>query len=146
MRDAADAGVDVRASGLEDATSMPLWMRLMADRTRASYSYGSDSLMQTAIYYTQMPLFNKFTLSFHMFLGGTCMLLGGSQFWPGFRRRFPKVHRISGMTFVATAQSAMILSMIYLLRTDAADTYGQDRKSTRLNSSHIQKSRMPSSA
>ena len=28
----------------------------------------------------------------------------------------------------------------------AANLYGEDRKSTRLNSSHIQKSRMPSSA
>lgn len=125
LRDAADAGADVRHDGSEEAAAMPLWMKLMADNTKASFSYGSDSLMQTAIYYAEMPILNRFTLSFHMLLGGICMVLGGSQFWPGFRRRYPKLHRVFGMVFVATAQTAMILSMIYLVRTPVADTYAQ---------------------
>lgn len=125
LQQAADAGTDVRASGQLAAAGMPLWMDLMAAATRDSYSYGADSLFQTAVYYTQMPVLNKVVLSFHMFLGGLCMVLGGSQFWPAFRRRFPRIHRAFGMVFVVTAQAAMVLSMTYLLRTDPADTYGQ---------------------
>ncbi|MDF3032128.1 MAG: hypothetical protein K0R03_2686 [Moraxellaceae bacterium] len=124
LRDRTDAGVDVRGSPEVDALAMPIWMKLMADRTDSAYSYGSDSLFETAIYYTQMPALNKVTLSFHMLLGGICMLLGGSQFWPGFRRRYPKLHRVAGMVFVVTAQAAMVLSIIYLVRTPVAETYG----------------------
>lgn len=124
LRDAADAGADVLNSGQVEAASMPLWFRLMAERTRASFSFGSDSLMTTAVHYTQMPVLNKVTISFHMLLGGLCMLLGGSQFWPAFRRRFPRLHRAFGLVFVVTAQGAMILSAVYLWHSNPDEIYG----------------------
>lgn len=124
LREATDAGADVLHNGQIEAAGMPLWFRLMAERTRAGYSYGSDSVFDTLVYYTEMPAFNKVTLSFHMLLGGLCMVLGGSQFWPAFRRRFPKLHRVFGMVFVVTAQSAMVMSFVYLWRTTADNTYG----------------------
>ena len=44
------------------------------------------------------------------------------------------------------AASATTANVSGRLRINAPLTFGKDRKSTRLNSSHIQKSRMPSSA
>lgn len=123
LRAAADAGHDV--TELEQASAMPLWMQLMARQNGADYSYGSDTLLPTFIHYAQMPLLNKVSLSFHMLLGGLCMVLGGSQFWPAFRRRYPRLHRAFGMAFVVTAQLAMVFSVIYLLRTPVADTFAQ---------------------
>lgn len=123
LRAAADAGHDV--TELEQASAMPLWMQLMARQNGAAYSYGSDTLLPTFIHYAQMPLLNKVSLSVHMLLGGLCMVLGGSQFWPAFRRRYPRLHRAFGMAFVVTAQLAMVFSVIYLLRTPVADTFAQ---------------------
>ena len=48
-----------------------------------------------------------------------------------------------GVIFVTDEQG---LRSFYLQLEEDPDTIEEDRKSTRLNSSHIQKSRMPSSA
>ena len=72
-----------------------------------------------------MPRFNGLTLSLHNMLGGTCMLFGALQFWPAFRRRLPLWHRTFGAIYIVAAQSAMVASMVYLVRTPVADIYDQ---------------------
>lgn len=124
IRAAADAGVDVRGTEAVERYT-PLWFQWMAELTDTRFSYNSDSLFNTQLYYAQMPSSHQLVLGLHMLLGGTCMLLGGLQFWPGLRRQFPRLHRGAGMGFLVAAQLAMILSMIYLTLTGVANTYAQ---------------------
>ena len=50
------------------------------------------------------------------------------------------------LTYSPTKAKAYLKAALKELHTDSIIAIGGDRKSTRLNSSHIQKSRMPSSA
>ena len=45
-----------------------------------------------------------------------------------------------------TAPAAVVIALVFRVNAPASAAHAADRKSTRLNSSHIQKSRMPSSA
>ena len=59
-----------------------------------------------------------------------------------------RVFAAPGVLAAAAPGSRLKLHTFHLVREDQQALYGfrKDRKSTRLNSSHIQKSRMPSSA
>lgn len=95
----------------------------LREHSSAVYSFGKDGLSEPAIHYATMPRFNGITLSVHNVLGGVCMLFGAMQFWPAFRRRFPRWHRAFGGLYIVAAQSAMIAAMIYLWRTPVVDIY-----------------------
>ena len=60
----------------------------------------------------------------------------------GLQRRFDEAHRLLDLVEQRLEQRLATARVRYLLERGRA----LDRKSTRLNSSHIQKSRMPSSA
>lgn len=124
IRHAADAGIEVVGTP-EAQVYLPLWIRLMGRLTDSRFAYDSDSLARTETYYAAMPSSHQWVLGLHMLLGGLCMLLGGTQFWPWFRRQHPVLHRRFGMVFVATAQLAMIMAVIYLTVTGVANTYSQ---------------------
>ena len=66
------------------------------------------------------------------------VVIGGGNFWRGVKNGEGHIERTRAdhMGMLATAMNCMAL----------ADVLEQDRKSTRLNSSHITRSRMPSSA
>ena len=85
--------------------------------------------------------------------GPNLALLG--QFFPGFRVTWPG--SLVGLSYgfgagfsagwiVALSKNAFVASFLRQARLRSARRERRDRKSTRLNSSHIQKSRMPSSA
>ena len=74
--------------------------------------------------------------------------------WPGYVSSAERRALLAGgLGWMLDAMDVMLYSMVlaHLLRDfgmekDTAGLLNSDRKSTRLNSSHIQKSRMPSSA
>ena len=72
-------------------------------------------------------------------MGGSQMLFGGS----GGQNFFEKATWVMGAIFIL---GSLGLSVLKSREQRASILEGIDRKSTRLNSSHIQKSRMPSSA
>ncbi len=98
---------------------------ILSKTTSPQYAYGKDGLSEPLIHYATMPKVNGITLSLHSMLGGTCMLFGALQFWPAFRRRYPKWHRAFGGVYLVSAQVAMVFSMVYLARTPIADIYDQ---------------------
>lgn len=98
---------------------------LLSKFTSPEYTFGKNGLSESAIHYATMPKSNGIVLSVHNVLGGTCMLFGALQFWPAFRRRFPIWHRAFGAVYLVAAQSAMVASIIYLVRTPAANIYDQ---------------------
>ncbi|MGC4061645.1 MAG: DUF2306 domain-containing protein [Aquabacterium sp.] len=102
-----------------------VYIALLGMVSPPTYAYGERGLSEPLIHYATMPKANGVTLSLHNALGGTCMLFGALQFWPAFRRRFPRWHRAFGLVYLLAAQSAMIAAMVYLVRTPVALIYDQ---------------------
>lgn len=121
---AAEAGRSLGAPG-EVAAHSSVFVALVGMVSSPLYTYGERGLSEPLIHYATMPKANGITLSLHNVLGGTCMLFGALQFWPAFRRRFPRWHRAFGVVYLLAAQSAMIAAMVYLARTPIADIYDQ---------------------
>lgn len=124
MQKAADTG-QAQPSPQDIAAHSSVFLGLLAATSSPTYAYGKDGLSEPLIHYATMPKANGITLSLHNALAGTCMLFGALQFWPAFRRRFPKWHRAFGAVYLVAAQSAMVAAMVYLVRTPVADIYDQ---------------------
>lgn len=100
-------------------------LSVMAKVSSPSYTFGEQGLSETLIHYASMPRLNGVTLSIHNVLGGITMLFGALQFWPAFRRQYPKWHRAFGLTYIVAAQCAMIAAMVFLVRTPVHLIYDQ---------------------
>lgn len=118
----AENGVDVRGSE-EVLQTMPQWMNFMAYISSSKYVYGEDSLMETEIYYHAMPESGRAVLGSHMMLGVVLLTAGFFQFWPAFRHRYRKAHRISGVVYILAALTSMTMSGIHLVNSGIANTY-----------------------
>lgn len=101
-----------------------IWLALMNKVTTPQYTYGSDSYFTDSLHhYAVMPKSNIAVLSLHNVLGGICMLFGAMQFWPAFRRHYPRWHRGFGMIYMVSVQAAMIMAGTYLYITPVAKIY-----------------------
>lgn len=76
--------------------------------------FAESGLIEHGLYYLAMPRTNQILLMLHVLLSVFCVTFGGLQFWPGFRKRYMKAHRVIGMTYVATVPIATLLALIYL--------------------------------
>lgn len=128
-RDALQASrVAIRSDATQgkpiNITQQPLWTRLTSALTSQKHMYGRDSYFDTHVYLAQMPDLDAMVLGLHAALAGICMVFGALQFVPGVRKRFPRWHRRLGLIFVVFGLIAMLLSVVYLIRTPPTDTYG----------------------
>tara|TARA_B100000676_G_scaffold309336_1_gene372600 strand:- start:735 stop:2273 length:1539 start_codon:yes stop_codon:yes gene_type:complete len=80
-------------------------------------------LPEHGLYYATMPAANQVLLAAHIILGVFCLLVGGFQFWPQFRKRFMKLHRLFGALYVVTAPVSVVLSLVYLALTPPHHIY-----------------------
>ncbi|WP_439656311.1 DUF2306 domain-containing protein [Lentzea sp. HUAS TT2] len=48
----------------------------------------------------------------HIFTGTVAVLAGVSQFWPGLRRRHPRVHRVMGRVYFAAVLPSSLLGIV----------------------------------
>jgi hypothetical protein len=115
-------GVDMIGTG-EVRQVVPVWANLMARLSSSDYAYGDDGIQDVQVYYFSMPEGRRTVLSTHMMLGLVLMTAGFLQFWPAFRRRFRKTHRVLGVVYVLTAVVSMTLSGIHLVNSGIANTY-----------------------
>lgn len=105
--------------------SMPLWMRVVASNSSDEYTYSSDSVAEVEAHYQGMSAPKRTVLSTHMMLGLVIMATGALQFWPAFRRKHRKLHRISGAAFIAAAFGSMSMSGYHLITTPVEHIYTQ---------------------
>lgn len=124
MQARAEAGQPLGPDS-EVAAHSGAFLTLIAKATSPTYAFGEHGLSETAIHYANMPRANGVTLSVHNVLGGITMLFGALQFWPAFRRRFPRWHRAFGGLYILAAQGAMIAAMVFLVRTPVHLIYDQ---------------------
>ncbi|MCD8523817.1 MAG: DUF2306 domain-containing protein [Saccharospirillaceae bacterium] len=118
----ASSGVDMRGSP-EVQNVVPAWVNLMAHISSSEYAYGADGISDTNIYYFSMPEARRHVLSTHMMLGLVLMVAGFLQFWPGFRRRYRKAHRLIGVAYILAAFVSMGMSGHHLINSGIANTY-----------------------
>lgn len=118
----ASLGVDLRGTP-EVKQVVPLWANLMSEISSSQYAYGEGSAQQIEIFYFSMSEAGRKILSSHMMLGVILMVAGFLQFWPAFRRRFRKAHRVLGVLYILAALISMTMSGIHLVQTGIADTF-----------------------
>jgi uncharacterized membrane protein YqgA involved in biofilm formation len=120
---AANAGVSNEYTS-EAWKHSGVWLYGLSQLTSDKHAYGDDSYFTYSMFhYAEMPKKNILMLSFHNVMGGLCMLFGALQFWPTFRKKFPRWHRCFGMIYMITAQLAMIGAAIYLYITPVKTIY-----------------------
>ncbi len=76
-----------------------------------------SGLSDLFVYYGRMPSSHAVILAVHTVMAGFCMLAGALQFWPAFRRRWPRVHRAIGVTYILTVTVAAVSAMAYMAVT-----------------------------
>lgn len=85
--------------------------------------YADSRLMEQGIYYTTMPKTNQVSMVVHILFSVFCVLVGGLQFWPGFRKRFMTVHRGIGMVYIVTVPVSVVAALLYLTLTPPHHIY-----------------------
>ncbi len=80
-------------------------------------------LPEHGLYYATMPRLNQALMLAHVLLAAFCMLFGGLQFWPSFRKRHMRLHRLIGTIYVITVPPAVLTSLIYLAVTPPHHIY-----------------------
>ena len=101
---------------LENMKPFGLELWGLSKMTEAS-RFSESKLLQHGVYYTTMPTYNQILMLIHILLGSFCMLLGSLQFWPSFRKKYMKVHRIIGVIYLVTVPISVITSLLYLANT-----------------------------
>lgn len=97
-------------------------LRAMAALTSVE-RFADSRIPEQGIYYTVMPTTNQALMLVHVLFGVFCVLLGGLQFWPGFRKRFMRAHRVIGMIYVVTVPVSVLTVLVYLALTPPHHIY-----------------------
>ncbi|MDX1497893.1 MAG: DUF2306 domain-containing protein, partial [Salinisphaeraceae bacterium] len=119
----ADQGMSM--ANTPEAEVLPFWINLIARLESSEYVHGSDSIMQTEQHFYAMGETKRTVLSTHMMLGLVIMATGFFQFWPAFRRKHRRMHRVLGVAYIAAAFASMSMSGYYLVNNPIADTYNE---------------------
>jgi hypothetical protein len=82
-----------------------------------------SKLPQQGAYFANMPTVNQVLLVTHVLTGVFCLLIGGFQFWPQFRKRFKKLHRTFGAVYIITAPISVVLAFVYMALTEPHNLY-----------------------
>jgi Predicted membrane protein (DUF2306) len=124
LRDASDAGqwLESPANVAEYASG---FITLLGLVSTPKHAFGTDSLGEHAMVYATASKGNGWTLAAHIALGSFCLIFGGLQFWPAFRRGQPKWHRRVGVGYFVSVQLSMIASFVYLIRTPVENILDQ---------------------
>ncbi len=117
----ADKGVSM--TGRSETDTIPSWINVVARMESSRYAHGSDGVLELEEHYYSMSEKKRHVLSTHMMLGLVLMATGFLQFWPGFRRKQRKAHRITGAVYLLAAFVSMSMSASHLITTPIEDIY-----------------------
>lgn len=97
-----------------------LWLQVFSGVTSVAHAQGPGSIEaeQARVYAASAP-----AMGLHSVCGGLVILLASLQFHAGFRRRFPRGHRVLGRLQAAVVVVGMLAAIAYLLRTGPAATF-----------------------
>ncbi|MEQ9546911.1 MAG: DUF2306 domain-containing protein [Marinobacter sp.] len=110
---------------LESENMSPIWVRTIEKIHSSEYVNGEDAIITTNRHYISMSDGQRERLSLHMILGLALMGFGFFQFWPAFRRRYRKAHRLMGGGYILAGFTSMAMSGSHLLTNEISDIYGE---------------------
>lgn len=118
-----DLSVPYAQVAKEAADAYPLWNNLTAMVTGTYFGYGSNGNSTQVLYYNSMKPIEKSALSYHMVLGGICLILGILQFTPSFRKTYRKAHRMVGGVYILGVFSMTFAAIYHMIHTGIEHTY-----------------------
>ncbi|RXJ71521.1 hypothetical protein CS022_20760 [Veronia nyctiphanis] len=99
---------------VEEELVNPTFFSLMRELSDPEYAYGEESYLEAYAGHDARSEFQKKNFGLHMIAGSACLITGFFQFWPAFRRKNRKIHRVMGVLYVISAFTLGISSWIYL--------------------------------
>lgn len=124
MQHAAERGESL-GEPAEVARHSSAMLAFLASVSSPEYAFGKQGLSEALIHYATMPSKTGIALALHSMLGGAAMMFGALQFWPAFRKRYPRWHRGFGIGYIAIVQASMVGATLYLIRTPVNLIYDQ---------------------
>jgi hypothetical protein len=100
-----------------------LYFKTIRKLSSVEYAYGQGSYIEQYIINNNKTLVEKRNFGLHMICGAICLLLGAFQFWPRFRRRYRKIHRVFGGIFIVSGVTLSISVWLYLIWSGPEKTY-----------------------
>ncbi|MBV8123725.1 MAG: DUF2306 domain-containing protein [Paucibacter sp.] len=89
-----------------------LFSQLLAWLVSDAFVFGPDSLLRSVQPYYDAAYVR---IGLHMALGGTAVSLGALQFVPALRRRWRRLHRVTGFIVWVATGASMLMGMAYLV-------------------------------
>ncbi|MFD2176851.1 DUF2306 domain-containing protein [Veronia pacifica] len=112
-------------SEIESEIVNPTLFKLFRLLSSSEWAYGVGSYLEAYIAHDLRSDFEKINLGFHMFCGSACLILGVFQFWPAFRRKHRKIHRVMGSIYALCALALGLSVWVYLIYAGMDGTYDQ---------------------
>ncbi|MEC7119282.1 MAG: DUF2306 domain-containing protein [Pseudomonadota bacterium] len=85
--------------------------------------FTNSRLLDLSLFYNQLSPYANAVLAIHIFFSSFCMILGGFQFWPAFRKKYMSQHRTFGKIYIVTVPIAMVTAILYLLSVKPDELY-----------------------
>jgi hypothetical protein len=100
-----------------------LYFKAIRKLSSVEYAYGEESYIEPYIVNNNKTVVEKKNFGFHMICGAISLMMGFFQFWPYFRRKFRRVHRVFGSIFIGSGVSLCLSVFFYLAWSGPEKTY-----------------------
>ncbi|RXJ71523.1 hypothetical protein CS022_20770 [Veronia nyctiphanis] len=110
---------------VEEELANPTYFNLLREASDPEYAYGDGSYLDAYSAHDERSNFEKKNFGIHMIAGSACLILAVFQFWPSFRRKHKKIHRVMGVLYVTAAFTLGINVWIFLVNAGVETTWDQ---------------------
>jgi hypothetical protein len=107
----------------EDEITNGLYFKAIKELSSVEYAYGEGSYIEPYIVNNNKTSVEKKNFGFHMICGSICLLMAFFQFWPSFRQKFKRIHRVFGSIFIVSGVSLCVSVLFYLVWSGPETTY-----------------------
>jgi hypothetical protein len=122
-QDSDNAHISRQISQAETEIVNGLYFKAIRQLSSVEYAYGEGSYIEPYIVNNNKTAVEKKNFGFHMICGAICLMMGFFQFWPYFRRKFRKTHRVFGSIFIVSGVALCISVLFYLAWSGPETTY-----------------------
>jgi hypothetical protein len=122
-QDLNNPDISSQISQAETEIANGLYFRTIRKLSSVEYAYGDGSYIEPYIVNNNKTVIEKKNFGFHMICGAICLMMGFFQFWPYFRRKFRRVHRVFGSIFIVSGIALCISVFFYLFWSGPETTY-----------------------
>jgi uncharacterized membrane protein len=123
QQDVNNTQVESQVLQSESEIANGLYFKTIRELSSLEYAYGEESYIEPYIVNNSKTVTEKRNFGLHMICGAICLMLGAFQFWPYFRRKYRKMHRVFGSVFILSGVTLSISVWFYLIWSGPEKTY-----------------------